>query len=128
MPIAWPRSDSGKVLTITASELGTSSAPATPCTARATTSAPIDGDSAHASEATPKPTTPEREHAPLAEQVAERSSDQDQRAERQQVAVDDPLLCRETAAELALDRRQRHVHDGAVQQHDPRAEDAGDQR
>ncbi len=30
LPIAPPRSDSGKVLTITASELGTSSAPATP--------------------------------------------------------------------------------------------------
>ncbi len=58
LPIALPRSDSENVLTITASELGTSSAPATPCSARAITSATIVGASAHASEATPKPPTP----------------------------------------------------------------------
>ena len=58
LPIAPPRSDSGNVFTITASELGTSSAPAMPCTIRATTSTPIDGAIAHASDATPKPATP----------------------------------------------------------------------
>ena len=58
LPIAAPRSDAEKVFTITASELGTSSAPAIPCTARAATSGPIDGASAHASDATPKPATP----------------------------------------------------------------------
>ena len=115
-------------MTITASELGTSSAPATPCSARAATSKPMLGASAHSSEATPKPPTPEREHAPLAVEVAERAADQDQRAERQQVAVDDPLLRRQAAAERALDRRQRDVHDRAVEQHDARADDARDQR
>ncbi len=39
LPIAGPRSDSSNVATIVASELGTSSAPATPCSARAATSA-----------------------------------------------------------------------------------------
>ena len=58
----------------------------------------------------------EREDPPLAVQVAERAADQDQRAEREQIAVDDPLLCGEPAAERALDRRQRDVHDGAVEQ------------
>src|SRR5262249_13026921 len=70
----------------------------------------------------------DREHATLAVQVAERAPDQDQRAERQQVAVDHPLLCRETPAQRALDRRQGDVHDRSVEQRDPRADDRGDKR
>jgi hypothetical protein len=58
VPIAPPRSSAGNVLTITASELGTSSAPATPWTIRAATSTPIVGAAAQIAEATPKPPTP----------------------------------------------------------------------
>ncbi len=58
LPIAGPRSSSGKVATITASALGVSSALATPCSARAAISAWIEGASAHSSDATPKPPTP----------------------------------------------------------------------
>ncbi len=58
VPIAAPRSDSGKVATITASELGINSAPATPSSARNAIRKPIVGASAHSSEATPKPPTP----------------------------------------------------------------------
>src|SRR5664279_6573602 len=47
VPIAPPRSDAGNVLTITASELGTSSAPAIPRSARAATSTPMLGETAH---------------------------------------------------------------------------------
>ena len=50
---------------------------------------------------------PEREHAPLAEDVAERATDQQQRAERDEVRVRGPLLARETAAEIAGYSRQR---------------------
>ena len=128
LPIAPPRSDSGKVFTITASELGTSSAPATPCSARATTSTPIDGETAHSQRRDAEARHPDREHPPLAVQVAQRATDQDQRAERQQIAVDHPLLRGQPAAQRDLDRRQRDVHDRAVQQHDARAHDAGDQR
>ncbi len=58
VPIAAPRSDSANVATITASELGTSSAPATPCSARQAISTPMLGASAHSSEAAPKQPTP----------------------------------------------------------------------
>jgi hypothetical protein len=58
VPIAGPRSRSGNVLTITASELGVSRAPATPWSARNATSSPIVGASAHSSEVRPKPPTP----------------------------------------------------------------------
>ena len=57
-PIAAPRSDSGKTATMIASEAGVSSAPETPCSARATTSSSTVGASEHSSEATPKPATP----------------------------------------------------------------------
>ncbi len=123
-----PARAGGNVLTITASELGTSSAPAMPCSARAPTRKTMLGASAQSSEVAPNAATPSAKIRALAEQVAERAPDQDQRPERQQVAVDDPLLCGEPAAERHLDRRQGDVHDGAVEQHDARPDDAGDQR
>ncbi len=119
-----PRSDAGNVFTITASELGTSSAPATPCSARAATSTPIDGADRAQQRGDAEARHADREHLPLAEQVAERPADQDQRAERQQIAVDDPLLRGQPTAERPLDRRQRDVDDRAVEQRDARAEDA----
>ena len=54
-PIAAPRSSGGKVATMTASALGVSSAPNTPCSARPATSTSIDrrqrADDAHDAEA-----------------------------------------------------------------------------
>ena len=67
-----------------ASELGVSSAPATPCSARAAISVSIVGASAQSDERTPKPRDAEREDAPLAVDVPQRAADQDQRAEREQ--------------------------------------------
>ena len=69
----------------------------------------------------------EREHAPLAVDVGERAGHEDQRAEREQVGVGDPLLAREAAAELVRDRRQRDVDHGRVDRHDRGAEDRRDQ-
>ena len=57
-PTACPRSDSEKVRTITASAAGVSSAPESPCSARAATSASIVGAIAHSTEVTPNPITP----------------------------------------------------------------------
>ena len=57
-PIAPPRSSGGKAAMITASALGVSSAPNTPCSARPMISTSIVGASAQTSETTPKPPTP----------------------------------------------------------------------
>ena len=57
-PIAPPRSSGGKFATITASALGVSSAPKTPCSARPTTSTSIEGASAQMTLTAPNPTTP----------------------------------------------------------------------
>ena len=40
----------------------------------------------------PKRDDPDQEEPPRAEEVAERAADEEQRAEGQQVGVDDPLL------------------------------------
>ena len=58
VPIAAPRCSSEKVAAITASELGVSRAPATPCRALAPTSSPSVGATAHSSEVIPNPATP----------------------------------------------------------------------
>ena len=57
-PIAAPRSFGEKAATMIASELGMTRAPAAPCNARATMSAPMVGESAHPRERTPKAATP----------------------------------------------------------------------
>ena len=58
VPIAAARSPSPNVSMISASELGTSSAPATPCTPRAAISTPLVGAAAHTSEHAPNPIRP----------------------------------------------------------------------
>ena len=123
LPIAAPRSSRGNVFTITASELGHEQR-AGDALQRARRDQQADARRERAQHrGRAEAADAEREHAPLAVEVAERAADQDQRAERQQVAVDDPLLPGEAAAEPALDRRQRDVDDGAVEQRDARAED-----
>ena len=111
-----------------ASAAGVSSAPETPCSARAAISTPIVGDAAHSAEPTPNPATPGGEHAALAEPVGQRAGQQDQRAQRQQVGVGDPLLGGEAAAEVPADRRQRDVDRRRVDGGDRRGQDRGDQR
>jgi len=56
----------------------------------------------------------QREHAPSAVDVAERATDQNQRAEGQQVRVRDPLLSLEAPAEVVLYRGQRDIDDRSV--------------
>ena len=100
-PDRGPRSRSGKVATITASELGVSSAPAIPCNARnATSNADRWRDRAQQRRGA-EAAHAEREHPPLPEDVAQRAAEQDQRAERQQVRVADPLLTGQPPAEAA---------------------------
>ena len=89
-----------------ASELGVRSAPAAPCNARAAISTSIVGASAQASDMHAEARDADREDPPLAVDVPERASDQDQRPEREQVRVRHPLLSRQPAAEVALDRGQ----------------------
>ena len=111
-----------------ASAAGVSSAPEIPCSARATIRTPIDGAAAHSAEPIPNPSYAGGEHAPLSEPVGERAGQEDQRAERQQVGVGDPLLGGESAAEVTADRRERDVDGRGVDRGDRRGQDRRDQR
>ena len=127
-PIATPRSAGGKVATMIASAAGVSSAPKTPCSARATTSTSMVGAIAHSAETAPKPADADAEDALLAVEVAQRAADQDQRGEEQQVGVDHPLLAGQPAAEVLLDGGQRDVDDRRVHADDERAHDRRGER
>ena len=127
-PIAAPRSAAGNVEMMSASALGVSSAPNAPCSARPAISNSMLGATAHSTETSAEARHADREHAPLAEEVAERPADEDQRPERQQVGVRDPLLTGEPAAEIVPDRGQRDVDGRRVQARDERAHDRREQR
>ena len=112
MPNALPRSaGSVNVVVSSASADGASSAPKTPCSARAR-----DEHAERAGGAADRRGDGEAEQAadegPLAaEQVAEAAAEQQQRAERQRVGGDDPLALVVGEAEVLLRAGQRDVHD-----------------
>ena len=128
VPIALPRSRSEKVAVMIPSVAGTSSAPVTPCSPRARISSVAVGAGGAQQRGDAEPHDPEREHALAPVDVPERAADQQQRAQREQVGVDDPLLVGEPDPEIGADLRQRHLDDGAVHEDDDGAEDARDQR
>ena len=124
MPIAFARS-AGSVKRVIISESATAetTAPPTPCTARATTASPASRASPHASEASVKSAIPMQEQPAVPEEVTEPAPEQQEAAERQQVRVDDPRERGVGEAEVFLDRGQRdpddrHVeHDHQVPRH-----------
>ena len=121
--------DRSNVSMISASVLGTSSAPAIPCTARAAISTlAVRRD--RAQQRARAEARSARARTPAGARTGRRASRRPAAAsrERQQVRLDDPLLLGEAAVKSGADRRQRDVDDRAVEEHDPRAEDARDQR
>jgi hypothetical protein len=69
---------------------------------------------------------PNEEDALAAVAVAEGAAQQQQRTQRQQVGVEDPLQTREAAAQAPFDGREGDVDHGAVEQGHAGAEDAGE--
>ena len=99
-PMAAPRSRCENAPTMIASELGVTRAPAAPWSARAAINVSIVGATAR-DERGPERRNADREHTTFAVDVSERSTDQDQRRERQEVRVRHPLLAGEAASEIA---------------------------
>ena len=58
---------------------------------------------------------PEDEQAPATEQVGGAAAEHEEATEREGVRVDDPLQARRREVQAALNRRQRDVHDGGVE-------------
>ena len=71
---------------------------------------------------------PGQEHPPPPVVIPERAADQHQRAQRQQVGVDDPLCASRADIEGRLHLRQRDVDDGAYDEDQARPQHRGDQR
>ena len=75
----------------------------------------------------PEACHPEREHTALAEDVAQRAADQQQRAERQQVGVRVHCWPASPPPRSCLDRGQGHVDHGRVDRDDGRPENRCDE-
>jgi len=65
----------------------------------------------------------DREHLAAAVHVAERAAGEEQRGQQERVRFDDPLDVAERRVQPRLYRRQRDVHDGAVDESHAGAED-----
>ena len=101
---------------------GVSSAPPTPCSARAAISVSTFGASPHSAEATREPDGADDEDPPPAEPVGQRAAEQDERGERQRVAVERPLQPGEVGAQVLADPGERDVDDGRVEHRQAGAE------
>jgi hypothetical protein len=67
----------------------------------------------------------EQEHASPSEQVAERASEDEERAEREEVRGEHPLHRRQTDTEVTRDGGERGVDDRTVEERDSRTEHRG---
>ena len=92
-------------------------AAAAPWSIRATTSTPAVHASPQSSEKRTEGDEPHHEDDAPAEHVAGAPAEQQEAAERQRVAGDDPLEAVLGEVEVLLDRRQRDVHDRDVEHH-----------
>ncbi len=68
------------------------------------------------------------EDAPVAVDIAEPSTDDQERRERERVAGDDPLQARQGGVEVAQDGGDGHVEHGVVEHHDERGDDHDGER
>ena len=120
-PSARPRRSAGTAALRIVSVSGATMAPPRPCSARAATSASIDGASAASADAAVKIPRPIDEHAPPPEPVTERGAGEQEDGERQRVRVDRPLETLDRRVEVGADHRQRRRHDEVVEHdHDER--------
>jgi hypothetical protein len=100
-----------------ASEDGTIMAAPAPWTARAAISAPSEGASPQATEATVKPGQGGQEERPAAEAVARRAAKQQQAGQRCRVGVHHPLQGRHARPEVLPKRGQGHGDDRRIEDH-----------
>ena len=106
-----------------ASDDGVNSAAAAPWNARATINVSIVGADRAGDREDAEAGETDREDAPLSVDVAQRAADEDEGAEREKIGIGDPLLGRQTTAQVTLDSRQSDIDDRAIDRRDRGAED-----
>ena len=115
MPIAIPRWCGGKVAEMIESVAGIISAAPTPWSVRAPISIPpLDGEPA-GERREREDHEPDQEDAAAPEEVGELAAREHEHGEGERVGVHGPLELGETDPEVALDRRERDVHDRVVE-------------
>ena len=122
IPIAMPRCRGGKVAVMIDSVAGFMSAAPAPCTTRAPISQPALVARPQSERGDREDDEADDEDPPAAEQVGELAAREHQDAEGERVAVDDPFELRDADVQVALDRRQRDVHDRVVEHDHEQAE------
>ena len=128
MPIAVPRCRGGNVAVMIDSVAGFISAAPTPCTTRAPIRTLALDAKPQKNDGRGEDDEADDEDAPPAEHVGELAAAQQQHAERERVAVHDPLELGDRDAEVLADRRQSHVHDRVVEHDHEEAERDREQR
>ena len=114
-PRKTPRRSAGTPAERIVSVSGRTIAAPSPCTARATSSARIDGASAAAAEASGEDPDPDREHQPAPEAVAERGAGEQEDGEDERVGVHGPLEPAEAGVQVLADHGDRRGHDEVVE-------------
>ena len=116
MPSALFRSaPSRNVTSVMEKTDGARIAPAAPWTRRIAMSIPEETERPQRSEEIAKSGEPDHEELPTPEQVAHAAPEQQEAAEGERIAADDPLEVLGREVELLLDRRKRDVHDRDVE-------------
>ena len=128
-PIAFARS-AGSVNRVMISESATAetTAPPSPCTARAATRSSCEFARPQRERGQREERDADQEQPPVAEEVAEPAAEQQEAAEGEQVGVHDPGERGLGEAEVLPDRRQRDVHDRRVEDDHQVAQAEDDQR
>ena len=117
MPRARPRRAGGTAAERIVRVSGVTTAPPTPCRARAAMSASMLGAIAASAEPEREQRKSCEEHPLAPEPVAQRGARQQQHREGEGVRVDRPLEAREGGPEVLLDHGQRGGHDEVVERH-----------
>ncbi len=132
VPMALPRASPSNTLPMMARLAGTSRAAPTPCKARAAISASRPGRQAAGDGCGGEQRDADDEDLAPPEAVAQRAAHQHQRAQQEQIGIDDPLHLGQPggriAGQVALDGGQGDVDDGAVDKGHGRAQHRGGQR
>jgi len=100
---------------ISESATADTTAPPTPCTARAATRSSWELAKPAREGGEREDADAEQEQPAMAEQVTQPAPEKEETAERQQVRVDDPRERRLREPEVLLDRRERHADDRHVE-------------
>ena len=116
IPSALLRSPpSGKVVITIDSAVGVMIAAATPCTARAVSSASLGARQSGAERSQREQAGADDEHPAPPQQVGGAPAQQQQTAEAEQVGAQDPLQIPGRERQVRVDRGQRHEHDRGIE-------------